>query len=63
MVLSHSTFVIFYSRQDGLKKFGCNWSEKGKEANSSLHTFTEQTIFDFLLTIFAPNSSTIVVVL
>ena len=30
----------------------------GKETNSSLDTFTEQTIFDFLLTIFSLNSTT-----
>ena len=30
----------------------------GKEANSSLDNFTEQTIFDFLLTKFSPWSTT-----
>ena len=62
-VLFQFTFVIFCSRQGSLKKFGCNWSAKGKETNFSLHTFTEQTIFDFLLTILAPNSTTKLVVL
>ena len=28
----------------------------GKETNPSLHTFTELTIFDFLLTIFSPHN-------
>ena len=35
----------------------------GKETNSSLDTFTEQTIFDFLSTIFSPHSNTKFVVL
>ena len=30
----------------------------GKETNSSLDTFTEQTIFDFLLTIFSTQKTT-----
>ena len=30
----------------------------GKETNSSLDSFTEVTIFDFSLTIFAPHSTT-----
>ena len=63
MVFFQYTFLIFCSTQRSLKKFGCNWSAKGKETNSSLHTFTEQKIFDFLLTIFAPNSTTKLAVL
>ena len=35
----------------------------GKETNSSLDTFTEQTIFDFLSTIFSPHNNTKFVVL
>ena len=35
----------------------------GKETSSSLDTFTEQTIFDFLLTIFSPLKTTTYVVL
>ena len=61
--LFQSSFAILCSTQGNLQKFCCNCFAKGKETNSSLHTFTEQTIFDFLLTIFAPNSTTKLVVL
>ena len=40
-----------------------NLAVMGKETNSSLDTFTEQTIFNFLLTIFSPHSTTKFVVL
>ena len=41
----------------------CNLSAMNKETNSSPDTFTEQTIFDFLLSIFCSHSTTIFVVL
>ena len=63
MVLSQSSFVILYSTHGSLQNFGCNWSAVGKKTNSSLDNFTEQTIFDFSLTIFSPNSATEFVVL
>ena len=50
MVLFQSSFVIFCSKHGSLYKFNCNWSAMGKETNSSQDTFTEQTIFDSLLT-------------
>ena len=58
MVLFQSCFVILCSTYGSLQKFGCNWSAMGKEINSSLDTFTEQTIFGFLLTISSPHSTT-----
>ena len=58
MVLFQSSFIILCSTHGSLKKFGCSWSAMGKETNSNLGPFTEQTIFDFLLTIFSPYSTT-----
>ena len=63
MVLFQSSFVILHSIDDRLKIFGCNWSTMGKETNSTLDTFTEQTTFDFLLTIFSMHSTAKFVVL
>ena len=51
MVLFWSSLEIRHSTHGRLYKCGCNWSALGKETNSTLDTFTEQTIFDFLLTI------------
>ena len=48
MVLFQSSFVILCSTH----------GRNGKETNSSLDTFTEQTIFGFLLTIFPAHSTT-----
>ena len=62
-VLFQSSFLIFYSTHGRLSKLDCNWSSKGKETNSCLDTFTEQTILDFLLTTFSPHSTTKFVVL
>ena len=64
-----SSFVILYSTHRSLKTISCNWSTMGKETNSSLDTFTERIIFDFLLSrqssifyfllnIFSPHSTT-----
>ena len=58
MVLFQSSFASLGSTHGSLSKFGCNWSGMGKETNSVLDTFTEQTIFDFLLTIFSLHSTT-----
>ena len=52
MVLFQSSFVILCSTNS------CNWSAMGKKTISSLHTSTEQTIFDFSLTKFSPHSTT-----
>ena len=49
MVLFQSSFVILCSTYGSLQKFGCNWSAMGKEINSSLDSFTEQTILVFYL--------------
>ena len=57
MVLFQPSFVILCSTH-GLQKFGCNWPAMGKETYSILNTFTEQTIFDFLLTIFSSHGTT-----
>ena len=63
MELFQPSFAILYSTQGSLLKIGCNWSAMGKETNSSLDTFTEQTILDFLLAILSPNKTTKFVVL
>ena len=63
MVLFQSSFVIPCSAHGSLKRFGCNWSAMGTGINSSLDTVTEQTIFNFLLIIFSPHSTTKFVVL
>ena len=63
MVLFQSSFVILCSTHDSLLTFGCNWSMMGTETNTSLDTLTEQTIFNFLLTIFFLYSTTKFVVL
>ena len=55
-VVFQSNFVNFYSTNGSLQKFGCNWSAMGKEKNSSLDIFTEQIIFNFLLTIFSQKA-------
>ena len=58
MVLFQSSFVIFCSTHGSLQKSSCNWSVIGKGTHSSPDTFTEQTIFEFLLTIFSSQSNT-----
>ena len=63
MVLFQSSFVILCSTHGSSQKFGCNWLAMVKETNSSLDTFTEQTIFDFSLAIFSPDSTKTYVVL
>ena len=57
-VLFQFSFVILCSTHGSLQNFECNLSAMGKETNSSLDTFTEQTIFDFLLTIFSHHRNT-----
>ena len=63
MVLFQSSSVILCSTHVTEAVIGCNWSAMGEETNSSLDTYTEQAIFDFLLTIFSPHSTTKLVVL
>ena len=58
MATFQSIFVILCSTHDSLQTFGCNWSAMGTGKNSSLDTVTEQTIFNFLLIIFSPHSTT-----
>ena len=57
------SFAIIGSKHGSLKQFGYNWSATGKETNSSLDAFAGQIIFDFLLTIFSPHSTTKFIVL